>query len=56
MVVPTDPICDYAAGVRQGFKPVNGSFSADFKWAMLPDVQATPIRFTDGNTKVLEAL
>ena len=36
--------------------PVNGPFSADFKWATLPDVQATPIRFTDGQAKVFEAL
>ncbi|MCG9026064.1 hypothetical protein [Laribacter hongkongensis] len=36
--------------------PVNGPFSADFKWATLPDVQATPIRFTDGQAKVLGAL
>lgn len=36
--------------------PVNGPFSADFKWATLPDVQATPIRFTDGQAKVFESL
>ena len=36
--------------------PVNGPFSADFKWATLPDVQATPIQFTDGQSKVLGAL
>ena len=36
--------------------PVNGPFSADFKWATLPDVQASPIRFTDGQAKVFGAL
>ena len=36
--------------------PVNGPFSADFKWATLPDVQATPIQFTDGQSKVFKAL
>ena len=36
--------------------PVNGPFSADFKWATLPDVQATPIQFTDGQSKVFGAL
>ncbi len=36
--------------------PVNGPFSADFKWATLPAVQATPIQFTDGQAKVLGAL
>jgi len=36
--------------------PVNGPFSADFKWAKLPDGDGTPIRFTDGQAKVFEAL
>ena len=36
--------------------PVNGPFSADFKWATLADVQATPIQFTDGQSKVFGAL
>ena len=36
--------------------PVNGPFSADFRWVTLPNVQATPIQFTDGQAKVLEAL
>ena len=36
--------------------PVNGPFSADFRWATLPDVQATPIQFTDGQSKVFGAL
>ena len=35
---------------------VNGPFSADFKWAALPDGDGTPIRFTDGQAKVFEAL
>lgn len=35
---------------------VNGPFSADFKWATLPDISSTPIRFTDGQAKVFEAL
>lgn len=36
--------------------PVNGPFSADFKWATLPEGNGTPIRFTDGQAKVFEAL
>ncbi len=36
--------------------PVNGPFSADFKWATLPEIQSTPIQFTDGQSKVLGAL
>jgi hypothetical protein len=36
--------------------PVNGPFSADFKWATLPDISSTLIRFTDGQAKVFEAL
>jgi hypothetical protein len=36
--------------------PVNGPFSADFRCAKLPNVQATPIQFTDGQAKVFEAL
>ena len=28
----------------------------DFKWATLPDIQATPMRFADGQAKVLGAL
>jgi len=36
--------------------PVNGPFSADFKWATLPEGDGTPIRFTDGQAKVFEAL
>jgi len=37
-------------------KPVHGPFSTDFKWATLPDGDGTPIRFTDGQAKVFEAL
>lgn len=47
-------VCSASSG-RSG-PPVNGPFSADFKWATLPDVQATPIRFTDGQAKVFESL
>lgn len=36
--------------------PANGPFSADFKWVTLPDISDTPIRFTDGQAKVLAAL
>ncbi|WP_228737653.1 hypothetical protein [Xanthomonas euvesicatoria] len=36
--------------------PVNGPFSADFKWATLPDVQTTAIQFTEGQSKVFSAL
>ena len=45
-----------APAVADPAAPVNGPFSADFKWATLPDVQATPIRFTDGQAKVFESL
>ena len=36
--------------------PVNEPFSADFKWATLPEIQSTPIQFTDGQAKVFKAL
>lgn len=36
--------------------PVYGPFSADFKWATLPDISGAPIRFTDGQAKVFAAL
>ena len=42
--------------VIESATPVNGPFSTDFRWATLPDVQATPIQFTDGQSKVLGAL
>ncbi|MCL4778545.1 MAG: hypothetical protein KJ049_00010 [Gammaproteobacteria bacterium] len=42
--------------VADSATPVNGPFSADFRWATLPDVQATPIQFTDGQSKVFGAL
>ncbi len=36
--------------------PVNGPFSADFKWVTLPEGDGTPIQFTDGQAKVFGAL
>jgi hypothetical protein len=36
--------------------PVHGPFSADFKWATLPEGDGTPILFTDGQAKVFGAL
>lgn len=36
--------------------PVCGPFSADFKWATLPDISGTPIRCTDGQAKVFRSL
>ncbi len=42
--------------VQDPATPVHGPFSADFKWATLPDIQVTPIRLTDGQAKVLGAL
>ena len=36
--------------------PVSGPFSADFKWATLPDISSAPIQFTDGQSKVFGAL
>lgn len=35
--------------------PVNGPFSADFRWATLPD-DGKQVRFTDGQAKVFESL
>ena len=52
--IPSVP--SVAPAVADPAAPVNGPFSADFKWATLPDVQAAPIRFTDGQAKVFEAL
>ena len=52
--IPSIP--SVAPAVADPAAPVNGPFSADFKWATLPDVQATPIRFTDGQAKVFESL
>jgi hypothetical protein len=52
--IPSVP--SVAPAVADPAAPVNGPFSADFKWATLPDVQATPIRFTQGQAKVFEAL
>ena len=52
--IPSVP--SVAPAVADPAAPVNGPFSADFKWATLPDVQATPIRFTDGQAKVFESL
>ena len=42
--------------VTDPVEPVNGPFSADFKWATLSDISSTPIRLTDGQAKVFEAL
>ena len=42
--------------VADSATPVNGPFSADFKWATLPEGDGTPIRFTDGQAKVFGAL
>lgn len=36
--------------------PVNGPFSADFKWATLPNISSVPIRLTEGQAKVFESL
>lgn len=36
--------------------PVHGPFSDDFRWATLPEIQASPIQFTDGQARVLKAL
>lgn len=44
------------AEVADPTTPVNGPFSADFRWATVPDVQATPIQFTQGQAKVFKAL
>jgi dipeptidyl aminopeptidase/acylaminoacyl peptidase len=35
--------------------PVNGPFSADFRWVTLPD-DGKQVRFTDGQAKVFESL
>lgn len=52
--IPSVP--SVAPAVADTAAPVNGPFSADFKWATLPEVQAAPIRFTDGQAKVFESL
>ena len=52
--IPSGPSA--APAVIDPAAPVNGPFSADFKWATLPDVQAAPIQFTDGQSKALGAL
>ena len=49
-LIPSAPSA--APAVTDPAAPVNGPFSADFKWATLPDVQSTPIRFTQGQAKV----
>jgi hypothetical protein len=36
--------------------PVNGPFSADFKWVTLPGEEGHPIRCTDGQAAVFRAL
>lgn len=36
--------------------PVNGPFSADFRWVTLPEIQPTPIQLTEGQAKVFESL
>jgi hypothetical protein len=53
LVHPFGTVCSASSG-RSGRTCERAS--ADFKWATLPDVQATPIRFTDGQAKVFEAL
>lgn len=45
-----------AQAVADPATPVNGPFSADFRWATLPDISSTPIQFTDGQSKVFGAL
>lgn len=45
-----------APAVMDPAVPVNGPFSADFRWATVPEVHAAPIRFTPGQAKVFEAL
>ena len=45
-----------AQAVADPATQVNGPFSADFRWATLPDVQATPIQFTKGQASVFKAL
>ena len=52
--IPSAPSA--APAVADPAAPVNGPFSADFKWATLPDGDGTPIRFTDGQAKVFESL
>ena len=36
--------------------PMNGPFSADFRWVTLPEIQPTPIQLTKGQAKVFESL
>ena len=55
LVHPFGTVCSASSG-RSGLASERAPFAADFKWATLPDVQATPIRFTDGQAKVFESL
>ena len=52
--IPSAPSA--APAVADPAAPVNGPFSADFKWATLPDISSVPIQFTDGQAKVFESL
>ena len=45
-----------ATPVADPTKPVHGPFSAHFRWVTLPDGDGAPIRLTDGQAKVFEAL
>ena len=45
-----------APAVADPTTPVNGPFSADFRWATLPQICDEPIQFTPGQAKVFEAL
>ena len=52
--IPSGPSA--APAVIDPAAPVNGPFSADFRWATLPNISDTPIQFTQGQAKVFEAL
>lgn len=52
--IPSGPSA--APAVMDPAAPVNGPFSADFRWATLPNISDAPIQFTQGQAKVFEAL
>ena len=52
--IPSGPSA--APAVIDPTAPVNGPFSANFRWATLPNISDTPIQFTQGQAKVFEAL
>jgi len=51
-----EPALPTKSAVADPATPVNGPFSADFKWVTLPGSDGTPIRCTEGQARVFRAL